>query len=169
MSKSLGNYVGIREAPLNQYSKIMSLADEQMRSYFLLCTDVAESEFDRLLQTVQNPMDAKHRLGEEIVAIYHGRDAAQTASTEWKRIHSKGEFPADAPEVSIPENPIGIVALVRLCFNYSSNGEIRRLIEQGGVTINGEKIDDASATVTIQDKDQFKAGKKNFAYLHVEA
>lgn len=169
MSKSLGNYVGIREAPLDQYSKIMSLADEQMNSYFLLCTDVPEAEFDALLTTVSNPMEAKHRLATEIVAIYHGQEAAQNASAEWKRIHSKGEFPADAKEVIVSENPIGIVALVRECGFAASNGEARRLVEQGGVSVNGKQIKEPSATVTVTNGDEFKVGKRNFARLKTAA
>lgn len=167
MSKSLGNYVGIREAPLDQYSKIMSLADEQMRTYFLLCTDVPEDEFDALLAAATNPMDAKHRLATEIVAIYHGREAADAAAAEWKRIHSKGEFPADAPEITVTENPVGILALLERCGVGTSNGERRRLVEQGGVSINGKKVDDPKASVTIADGDEFKAGKKNFARLRL--
>ncbi len=167
MSKSLGNYVGIREAPLDQYSKIMSLADAQMRTYFLLCTDVPEDEFDALLAAATNPMDAKHRLATEIVAIYHGRDAANAASAEWKRIHSKGEFPADAPEVTVPDNPISILALLELCKVGTSNGERRRLVEQGGVSVNGVKVEDAKASVTVADGDEFKAGRRNYARLRL--
>ncbi|MBC8138878.1 MAG: tyrosine--tRNA ligase [Fibrella sp.] len=167
MSKSLGNYVGIREAPLDQYSKVMSLADEQMRTYFLLCTDVPEAEFDAVLASASNPMDAKHRLATEIVAIYHGRDAAEAASAEWKRIHSKGEFPADAPEVTVTENPIGILALLELCNVGTSNGERRRLVEQGGVSVNGVKVEDAKAPVTVADGDEFKAGRRNYARLRL--
>ncbi len=167
MSKSLGNYVGIREAPLDQYSKIMSLADEQMRSYFLLCTDVPEAEFDALLGAATNPMDNKHRLATEIVAIYHGRGAADAASTEWKRIHSKGEFPADAPEITVTISPVGIIALLEQCGVATSNSERRRLVEGGGVSINGKKIEDAKATVTVTDGDEFKAGKRNYARLRL--
>jgi len=167
MSKSLGNYIGIQEPPLDQYSKVMSLGDERMREYFLLCTDVPEPEFDELLRTVRNPMDAKHRLATEIVALYHGRAAADTAGAEWRRIHSAGEFPVDAPEVTVPENPIGIIPLVRYCGFASSNSEARRLVEQGGVSLNGEKITDSSAMITVADGMQFKVGRRNFARLRV--
>ena len=167
MSKSLGNYIGIRESPLDQYSKVLSLGDEQMREYFLLCTDVPEAEFTELLKTVQNPMDAKHRLAYEIVEIYHGAEAAQAAGAEWKRIHSKGEFPADAPEFTVTDNPAGIIALIRLCGFAPSNAEARRLVEQGGVSINGEKITDPTAQVTVANGAEFKVGRKNFARLNV--
>ena len=165
MSKSLGNYIGIREPALSQYSKTMSIADVQMREYFLLCTDVPESEFDALLQSVTNPMEAKHRLASEIVKIYHGADEAAAASAEWKRIHSAGEFPADAPEVTVTENPIGVVALVRLCGFAPSNGEAKRLVEQGGVRLNGEPVKDPAAQVTVTGEAQFQVGRRNFARL----
>lgn len=165
MSKSLGNYIGIKEPPLSQYSKTMSLPDELMREYFLLCTYVPEPEFDALFASVTNPMDAKHRLATEIVTIYHGAEAAASASSEWKRIHSAGEFPADAPEVTVTENPIGIIALVRLCNFAPSNGEAKRLIEQGGVRLNGQQIKDPKAEITVTDGAEFQVGKRNFARL----
>lgn len=166
MSKSLGNYIGIAEPPLTQYSKVMSLGDNQMHEYFLLCTDVPVAEFTEILQA-PNPMEAKHRLAREIVAIYHGHDAAQLAGEEWKRIHSARQFPSDAPELTIPENPITVVALVRHGNFAPSNGEARRLIEQGGVKLNGEKLTDPTASITITDGDELQVGKKNYARLKV--
>ncbi len=167
MSKSLGNYIGINEAPLSQYSKAMSIGDEQMHEYFLLCTDVPEPEFKNLLTTVANPMEAKHRLATEIVTIYHGAEAAAATSAEWKRVHSAGEFPADAPEITVTENPIGIIALVRLCNFAPSNGEAKRLIEQGGVRLNGEQVKDPKSEVTITEGAQFQVGRRNFARLRL--
>jgi len=167
MSKSLDNYVGIAEPPLVQYSKVMSLADAQMAQWFLLCTDVPEAEFDALLTGEANPMNAKHRLATEIVTIYHGQTEADAASAEWKRIHSQGQFPADAPEVTVPENPVGIIALLELCGVGASNGERKRLIEGGGVSINGKKIEDARGTVSVADGDELKAGRRNYARLRV--
>ena len=171
MSKSLGNYIGIAEPPLDQYSKVLSLADEMMETYFLLCTDVPEAEIATLMASARggatNPMEIKHRLATEIVRIYGGDDAARMASAEWRRIHSAGQFPADAPEVMVTENPIGIVALIRLCGFAPSNGEARRLVEQGGVTLNGEKITDLNAPVAVADGGEFKVGRKNFARLRV--
>lgn len=164
MSKSLGNYVGIAEPPLTQYSKIMSLADEQMGMYYLLCTDMPEADFAEILKAA-NPMEAKHRLATEIVTIYHGAEKATAAGEEWKRIHSARQFPTDAPEVTVPENPINAVTLVRHCNFATSNGEARRLIEQGGVKLNGEKLTDPAAEVTVSDGDEFQVGKKNYARL----
>jgi tyrosyl-tRNA synthetase len=165
MSKSLDNYIGIAEDPLTQYSKTMSLADDQMHEYFLLCTDVPVPTFEGLLQG--NPMETKHRLATEIVSIYHGAEKAAAAGEEWKRIHSARQFPSDAPEIAVPENPIGLVALVRHCNFAPSNGEARRLIEQGGVKLNGEKKTDPAAAIAVSEGDEFQVGKKNFARLKV--
>ena len=163
MSKSLGNYIGIAEGPLDQYSKVMSLGDSQMAEYFLLCTDVPTESYKEIL--AGNPMEAKHRLATEIVAIYHGQEKAQGAGDEWKRIHSARQFPSDAPEVSVPENPINLVALLRHCGFAPSNGEARRLIEPGGVKLNGEKLTDPAAMVAVSAGDELQVGKKNFARL----
>jgi tyrosyl-tRNA synthetase len=167
MSKSLGNYIGIREAPLDQYSKVLSIGDELMPMYFLLCTDVPEGEFRTLLETTTNPIEVKHRLAAEIVKIYHGTEAAEKAGTEWRRIHSKGEFPSDAPDITVTDNPIGILALIRLCGFAPSNGEAKRLVEQGGVSINGEKISDPSTKITVTEGMEFKVGRRNYARLCV--
>lgn len=164
MSKSLNNYIGIAEEPLSQYSKVMSLGDSQMAEYFLLCTDVPASEYEEILKA-PNPMEAKHRLATEIVKIYHGAEKAQSASDEWKRIHSARQFPSDAPEVSVPESPIDLVALIRHCGFAPSNGEARRLILQGAAKLNGEKLEDPALAVTVAAGDEFQVGKKNFARL----
>ena len=166
MSKSLGNYIGIAEAPLSQYSKIMSLPDALMSMYFLLCTDVPVVEYEVILQT-QNPMDAKHHLATEIVTIYHGSAAAQAASEEWKRIHSARQFPSDAPQITVLENPISLISLIVHCGFAASKGEAKRLIEQGGVKLNGAKLSDPKTHLTVGQGDELQVGKKNFAHLKV--
>jgi len=168
MSKSLGNYVGISEPPLDQYSKLMSLADAQMRDYFLLCTDVPEPEFDALLASVSNPMEAKHRLAREIVAIYHGAEAADAAGAEWRRIHSERQVPTEMPDVTVPaeevaEGQVPLLRLILLANFAASKSEARRLIEQGGVTYDGEKVTDPQARVPVADGAVLKVGKKNYA------
>jgi tyrosyl-tRNA synthetase len=177
MSKSLGNYVGISEDPLTMYSKVMSLADAQMREYFLLCTDVPDGEFDALLGDAAsgqtNPMAVKHRLAREIVALYHGPEAADSAQTEWKRIHSARELPSEMPEIVVPaselsnERKLWIVRLIALAGFAKTNGEARRLVEQGGVTLNDEKVTDPTAQITLSDDAVLKVGKKNFGRVRL--
>jgi tyrosyl-tRNA synthetase len=170
MSKSLGNYVGIAEPALTQYSKVMSLADNLMHDYFLLCTDVPVDEFENLLTTVKNPMDAKHRLATEIVTIYHGAEAAEAAGAEWRRIHSEKQLPTDMPEVvlsseQVSDGKIGIVALIRAAEFAESNGAARRLVEQGGVTVDGEKVTNPTAEIAVKDDMVLKVGRRQFARI----
>lgn len=168
MSKSLNNYIGISEPNLSMYSKVMSLSDTQMREYFLLCTDVPPSEFDHLLQSVANPMEAKHRLAREIVALYHGPEAAERAQREWTAIHSQHALPDQMPDIVVPGNDIDenqtvwIVRLITGAGFAKTNNEARRLVEQGGVSLDGEKIGDPAARVPVASGAILKVGKKSF-------
>jgi tyrosyl-tRNA synthetase len=165
MSKSLGNYVGIAEAAIDQYSKVMSLADELMADWFLLCTDVPVETYSEWLIPGSNPMEAKHKLAHAIVEIYHGTDAANAASEQWKKVHSGRQFPDDAPEHTVSSNPIAPVALLVELGVCASNGDARRLVEQGGLSINGEKHTDTKALINVTSGDQLKAGKKHYFVL----
>ena len=165
MSKSLGNYVGIAEPAIDQYSKVMSLADELMGDWFLLCTDVPVEEYSEWLTAGSNPMEAKHKLAHAIVAIYHGAESADAASDQWKKVHSGRQFPDDAPEHTVSSNPIAPVALLVELGVCASNGDARRLVEQGGLSINGEKHSDTKALINVTSGDQLKAGKKHYFVL----
>ena len=165
MSKSLGNYVGIAEPAIDQYSKVMSLADELMGDWFLLCTDVPVEDYSEWLAAGSNPMEAKHKLAHAIVAIYHGAESADAAAEQWKKVHSGRQFPDDAPEHTVSSNPIAPVALLVELGVCASNGDARRLVEQGGLSINGEKHSDAKALVNVTSGDQLKAGKKHYFVL----
>ncbi|MFN7830334.1 MAG: tyrosine--tRNA ligase, partial [Armatimonadota bacterium] len=165
MSKSLGNYVGIAEPAIDQYSKVMSLADELMADWFLLCTDVSVEAYSEWLSPGSNPMEAKHKLAHAIVEIYHGTDAANAASEQWKKVHSGRQFPDDAPEHTVSSNPIAPVALLVELGVCASNGDARRLVEQGGLSINGEKHTDTKVLVDVTSGDQLKAGKKHYFVL----
>ena len=165
MSKSLGNYVGIAEPAIDQYSKVMSLADELMGDWFLLCTDVPVETYSEWLAAGSNPMDAKHKLAHAIVEIYHGLESADAASEQWKKVHSGRQFPDDAPEHTVSSNPIAPVALLVELGVCASNGDARRLVEQGGLSVNGEKHSDTKALVNVTSGDQLKAGKKHYFVL----
>ena len=165
MSKSLGNYVGIAEPAIDQYSKVMSLADELMGDWFLLCTDVPVEAYSEWLAAGSNPMEAKHKLAHAIVEIYHGLESADAASEQWKKVHSGRQFPDDAPEHTVSSNPIAPVALLVELGVCASNGDARRLVEQGGLSINGEKHSDTKALITVTSGDQLKAGKKHYFVL----
>jgi tyrosyl-tRNA synthetase len=174
MSKSLKNYVGIGEPPLDQYSKLMSIPDALMRDYFLLCTDLPEAEFVPLVEDAGagrvNPMDVKHRLSREIVAIYHGDAEAQAAQDEWKRVHSQRQVPTQMPDLPVPAEDVeggtvGILRLVQLADPSQSKSGAKRLVEQGGVHYDGEQVTDPNARVAVTDGAVLKVGKKLYARI----
>jgi tyrosyl-tRNA synthetase len=110
-------------------------------------------------------MEAKHKLAHAIVAIYHGAESADAASDQWKKVHSGRQFPDDATEHTVSSNPIAPVALLVELGVCASNGDARRLVEQGGLSINGEKHSDTKALITVTSGDQLKAGKKHYFVL----
>lgn len=174
MSKSKGNYVGITMSPDEMFGKLMSMPDECMRDYFVLCTHVPMPEIDRMFLDLAehrcHPMDIKKRLAREIIAIYHDAAAGERAQAEFEAVHSKGQAPAEMPELvlapgDLDDGSIGITALVTRAGFAPSNREARRLVEQGGVSLDGERVADARARVTVVDGCVLKVGNRNFARL----
>ena len=176
MSKSLGNYVGISESADVMFGKLLSISDELMESYFILCTDVPLEEVNGLIASAKagtvNPKDVKRRLAKEIISLYHNAEAADAADTEWHRIHASGELPAEIPEVTLPtdlakDGKVWICKLLVAAGMAKGTGDARRLIEQGGVSLNSEKISDASAELsadTLADA-VLKVGAKRYVKL----
>lgn len=178
MSKSLGNYVGISESADTMFGKLMSISDEAMRDYFILCTDLPEEEIESLLAEASagriNPKDAKRRLAREIISLYHGSPAASAADAEWNRVHSAGEIPADLPDVELPADSIrdGKIWACRLLVSAGmakGTGDARRLIEQGAVTLNGTKLEDPAAELTRSELDGaiLRVGPRRYARVKI--
>lgn len=179
MSKSLGNYVGIAESADVMFGKLMSISDAMMKDYFILCTDVPTDEIDQLLQKAEsgaiNPKDVKRRLAREIIAIYHSAEAGQLADDEWHRVHSSGELPSDMPEVALPadiavDGKVWICKLLVVTGMAKGNNEARRVVEQGGVLLNNEKISDVKAELAWESLSNavLKVGPKRYARLVVK-
>lgn len=177
MSKSLDNYVGITEEPKEMFGKLMSITDEMMSNYFELCTDVPLEEIDTIKSDLASgkahPMDVKKRLAREIVAIYHSTEAAAEAQAEFERVFSHREVPEDMPEVTVTgddlqDGKIRIVKLLSLAGMAPSNSEARRLVQQGGVSIDGGKIADPLADIQVRDGQVLRAGKLKFARIKVQ-
>ena len=168
MSKSLGNYIGIDDEPDEMYGKIMSIPDNLILKYFTLVTDYSLAHLEevkrRLSDGQTNPMVLKKELARTIVQMYHSDSAARQAEQNFEQIFSKKEIPDDIEEIVISssELPKPLVKLLTECGAVSSNGEARRLIQQGGVRINDEKIDDIN--YSFQDKGEYitKVGKRRF-------
>ena len=178
MSKSLGNYVGIAESPIDMFSKLMSITDEMMRDYFVLCTDIDLDEMEALLKDcasgVTNPRDVKRRLAQEVVTIYHSKEAAIEADAEWIRVHSSRELPTEIPSAVVPaevieEGKVWICKLLVSTGMASGTGEARRLIQQGGVKLDGEKVADATQLISVSQLEGavLKVGAKRFVKLSV--
>ena len=157
MSKSLGNYIGIDEPANEMFGKVMSIPDAAMKTYFTLCTTVDETEIEQLLAA--HPMDAKKRLGREIVARYHDEESAHGAQDAFEKQFSRNEVPDDVPIVEVPNIKYSNVVIVRDVFKISG-GEARRMISQNAVSIDGEKVTDANAPFTARDGAVLKMGRR---------
>jgi len=159
MSKSLGNYIGIAESPDAQYGKVLSLSDEMMEMYFTLCTDVPLDQITQLVKEAKtgavNPKDVKRRLAREIITIYHGEEAANRADVEWNRVHASGAVPTEMPEYTVTEELAkeGYIWICKLLVGAGlakGTGEARRLVEQGGVSLDGAKVTDIAAEFSLE-------------------
>lgn len=175
MSKSLGNYVGITEAPSEIFGKMMSIPDDLMWSYYELVTDRTPGEIAALKQEVAggtlHPMDAKMRLAQEVITGFHGDAAARKAADNFQRIFRDRQAPEEAPVKKIPVNGTRkLTALLVELQLVASKNEAIRLIEQGGVEIDGTRVDDARRDMDLSKPAEFllRAGKKKFLRVVVE-
>jgi len=171
MSKSYNNYIGITESPEEMYGKLMSIPDNLILRYFSLCLDISDNEVKdvekRLKDTKVNPMDIKKELARRIVGMYHSKGDAIRAEEYFVKVFSKRELPEEIPTYILTDegDSIWIVKLLQKAGLVSSNSEARRLISQGGVYINGEKITSVDTDVDITKENVIKAGKKKFLKL----
>ena len=164
MSKSLGNYIGIDEAPSEIFGKVMSIPDEAMETYFTLCTELPIEEFKVLLSG--HPMEAKKQLAQNIVAQYHGDEAAVAARESWEKQFSQRQVPDEMPEVFLSTGEMPIVEILRAAFEISG-GEARRRVGGNAVSVDGEKISDATQSIAVRDGLILKAGKRDWARIRV--
>lgn len=172
MSKSLGNYIGINEPANDIYGKVLSISDDMIYKYFLLATRITASELealkDDLADTGINPMDIKRKLARDIVTMYHSESAALEAEKEFNRVFKQKEQPVDIEEFKlVGTEPVWIVKLLTDTGMVKTNGEGRRLIRQGAVSLNGEKITDENAELNIETGSILKAGKRKFMKIIV--
>ncbi|MDE2571721.1 MAG: tyrosine--tRNA ligase [bacterium] len=149
MGKSLGNYVSIVESPEQQFGKLMSLPDTMIPRYARLAAFRSEAECKQLAVRLSagtlEPMPAKKALAEDIVALYHGREAARAASAYFERTVQRKEAPAEMPEFALREQPRSVVAVLAASGLAQSKREAERLVAGGGVRLNGQPVTDPSA------------------------
>jgi tyrosyl-tRNA synthetase len=159
MSKSFGNYVGINDSPGEMFGKIMSISDELMHKYYTLLTDE-----DLAGIKAMHPKEAKLRLAQIIAAQYHGEEAGVKAKEEFEQVFSQKELPQDMPVFKLKEkqNVLDVIIENGLA---SSKNEARRLIAQGGVYLDGERID--KEDVVLDKPGVLKVGKRRFLKLEI--
>ena len=175
MSKSLANYVGITEPPAEIFGKIMSIPDDLMWTYYDLVTDRTPNEIAALKKEVASgaahPMEVKMRLAQEVIAGFHGEEAARKAAENFQRVFRDRQAPADAEIQRIPRGPMKkLVALLAELKLAPSKTEAGRLIEQGGVEIDGVRVDDSRKDIDLSKPAEFllRVGKKKFLRIIVE-
>jgi tyrosyl-tRNA synthetase len=172
MSKSLGNYIGITEAPDEMFGKLMSISDELMWRYFDLLSFRPSSELAGLKQAVaegRNPRDVKFELGIEIVDRFHGSGAGEQARDAFIARFRQGDLPDDIPEQSLPagNDGLGIAEALTACGLTASNSEAFRMIQQGAVKIDGERVEDRSLILQAGFEAVLQVGKRKFSRLKV--
>lgn len=170
MSKSKHNYIGIDEHPNDMYGKTMSLPDSLMKKYIHLATDLELEEKKQLVKDLEtgavHPRDAKMLLAKTIVRMYHGAEAAETAEHSFKTVFQENSLPEDIPAVNWKgEKKMAIIDMLVKLELLSSKSEARRMIQNGGVRINGEKITDIHADAVIKENMIIQVGKRMFLKL----
>jgi tyrosyl-tRNA synthetase len=193
MSKSLGNYVGITEPPQEMFGKIMSIPDELMWTYYDLVTDRTPEEITALRNDVaggaKHPMDVKMRLGEEIIATFHGAEAARKAAENFQRVFRDRQAPAEMQEIRLRRQPDGFFAtqttetpvqivspspkwpqLMKYLSQAESISQAARVIEQGGLEVNGVIVKDPMAKLdtSLPGSYSVRFGKKKFLRLVID-
>ena len=168
MSKSLGNYVGITDAPEEIFGKIMSISDELMWRYYELLSFRSMTDVGRLRQQVAeglNPRDAKVALARELIERFHSREAADRANEDFVARFQRGAMPDDMPEKSLAAGADGlpIANLLKDAGLVASTSEAMRMIKQGAVKINGEKIEDRGLVCEKGSSSVYQVGKRRFA------
>ena len=168
MSKSYGNHIPIETTPEDMFGKVMSIPDDIMADYFTLLTEIPSTIFEKKIK--ENPREAKSLLAREIVKEFSGKEMAEKAEIHFNKVFKEKKTPENIPEFKVPEKIIkeGKVNIVDLIFSsgaVASKSEIKRLINQGGIRIDGEKIGNIDFKVEVKDGKILKIGKRKFFKL----
>ena len=168
MSKSLGNYIGVSEEASVMFKKVMEVPDELIIRYFELATDEHPDRVEEIrkeLEQGKNPRDVKYELAGIITALYHGEEEMKAARNFYDQAFSKGAIPDDVPETALPEEKATLGALIPLLKDQGliqSRNEFLRLLKQGGVQLEGEKIGMEALEQEVAAGSVLKIGKKKF-------
>ncbi len=174
MSKSLNNYIGITEPPNEIFGKIMSISDPLMFRYFELLTDVSSSQVSQWKQDIQkntiNPKDLKVQLAKLIVSDFWSEDDGKKAALEFDRIFKQKEQPKDMQEIELKSSAVPLIDLIIEQNILPSRGEAKRLIRQGGLYLDGQRVEDIGQILDIGSNEEItlKVGKRKFFKLIAE-
>ena len=170
MSKSLNNYIGIDESPDDMFGKMMSISDELMWRYFELLSFRPITDIEQLKQAVaqgRNPRDVKFELAEEIIARFHDQAAATSAREAFIARFQKGAMPEDIAEqqINLAEDTMPLIQILKASGLTSSTSDAIRMIKQGAVKIDGEKVSDTRLDMAKDTTHIYQVGKRKFAKI----
>ncbi|HEY3248845.1 MAG TPA: tyrosine--tRNA ligase [bacterium] len=177
MSKSLGNAIGITDPPAEMFGRTMSIPDSLIAHFMEFCTDLPGDEIKQVARGMAegsvHPRDAKVRLAREIVKAWHGEKAAADAERQFAKVFVEKDLPEDIPEAPLGRDELknGVMRLTKmlvLAGLAESNSDARRLISQGGVTIDGKRINETDAEVTVKDGLVLRVGRRRFARIRLQ-
>lgn len=169
MSKSKGNYIGVTDAPSDMFGKTMSIPDNLMENYYTLLTDLPIDEIKTLCDASKtHPKQAKVKLGKIIVEQFHNAQAAEKAAEDFDKIFAQNQLPDEMPEVEIAAEPVMVSKLLVQLGLVETGGEAKRMVKQGGVRVNDEKIDDPAQEITPTGGMVVQVGKRKFAKLKIK-
>jgi tyrosyl-tRNA synthetase len=169
MSKSLGNYIGIKDEPNDMFGKVMSVSDELMWRYYELLSFESMETIEGLKQAVadgQNPRNVKVKLAMELIARFHNKEAAESALKDFETKFSKNAIPDDMPEVTL-EGELPLANLLKESGLVQTTSEAHRMTKQGAVRINGEKVDDSRQVIPANTTSVYQVGKRKFARVTI--
>lgn len=170
MSTSWGNVINITDLPNDMFGKVMSVRDELITKYFLLCTNISTHDIEKIKAEIEsgaNPRDSKVRLAKEIVTLYHGKNAAEKAYENFENTFKKGGVPEDIQEVEVSKGNLLMDVLIKEAI-VASKTEYRRLVDEGAITIvgSGNKITDSN--YPVNESGTIKVGKRRFIKINVK-
>jgi tyrosyl-tRNA synthetase len=168
MSKSKGNYIGVTDEPNDMFGKVMSISDDMMENYFTLLTDFTDEEISGFVGQDWHPKEAKITLADATVSTFYDKATARAAAAEFDKVFAKGQLPDEIQKVPIADTVITVKQLLLLCKLVKTGGEAKRIVAQGGVTIDSNKITDPNAEITPENGMVIQVGKRKFAKLKLK-
>lgn len=165
MSKSMNNYIAVFDPPAEKFGKVMSIPDKLIVNYYNYATTLHPDEIQKIKEELEsgvNPMLSKKRLGWEIVKLYHGAEAADEARSAFEKQFSQKEVPDEMPEFNSPEQSLKLIRILTESGLCETNGEAKRLIMQGAVSVDGTKFTAIDAEIELVDGAVIKCGKRKY-------